>query len=42
MNSLFTKDSVKKILDRHIESEVPGLQYIVVNAWETLFEYAGG
>ena len=42
MNGPFTKDSVKKVLDRYVESEVPGLQYIVVNAWENLFEYAGG
>jgi len=36
------KDNVTNLLDRYAGSQVPGLQYIVVNAYGTLFEYAGG
>jgi CubicO group peptidase (beta-lactamase class C family) len=42
MNRPVTKDNVTKVLDRYVESKVPGLQYLVVNACGTLFEYAGG
>ncbi len=36
------KDNVKDILDQYAVSQVPGLQYAVVDAGGTLFEYAGG
>jgi CubicO group peptidase (beta-lactamase class C family) len=42
MNKPVTKDNVTNLLDRYAGSQVPGLQYIVVNAYGTLFEYAGG
>lgn len=42
MDRPVTKDNVTAVLDRHAWSEVPGLQYIVVDADGTLFEYAGG
>jgi D-alanyl-D-alanine carboxypeptidase len=37
-----TKDTLKTILDQQAGSRVPGLQYIVVDADQTLFDYAGG
>lgn len=37
-----TKDSAAKAMDKYVRSEIPGLQYIVVAADDTLFEYAGG
>jgi CubicO group peptidase (beta-lactamase class C family) len=42
MNRPVTKDNLANLLDRHAGSRVPGLQYIVVNAYGTLFKYAGG
>jgi D-alanyl-D-alanine carboxypeptidase len=42
MNRPVTEDNVTKVLDRYVGSQVPGMQYIVVNACGTLFEYAGG
>lgn len=35
-------DSMRDRLDQWTRSHVPGLQYVVVDAKETLFEYAGG
>ena len=37
-----TKDQMTSAIDRYVRSAVPGLQYVVVVADETLFEYAGG
>ena len=37
-----SKDKVTNFLDHYAGSQVPGLQYILVNADESLFEYAGG
>jgi len=37
-----TKGNVADVLDQYAGSQVPGLQYIVVDADGTLFEYAGG
>ena len=42
MDRPVTKDNVTDVLDRYAGSQVPGLQYIVVDAAGTLFEYAGG
>ena len=42
MDRPVTKDNVTNVLDRYAGSQVPGLQYIVVDADGTLFEYAGG
>ncbi|WP_296447886.1 alpha/beta fold hydrolase [Rhodoferax sp. UBA5149] len=36
------KGKVTDVLDQYAGSQVPGLQYLVVDADETLFEYAGG
>lgn len=37
-----SKDKVTNLLDHYAGSKVPGLQYIIVDAVESLFEYAGG
>jgi D-alanyl-D-alanine carboxypeptidase len=37
-----TKNSLIEVLDQYAGSLVPGLQYIVVDASGTVFEYAGG
>ncbi len=42
MDRSVAKDDVKAVLDRFAGSRVPGLQYIVVDATQNLFEYAGG
>ena len=42
MDKLATQDEVTATLERYAGSRVPGLQYIVVDADGTLFEYAGG
>lgn len=42
MDKPVTKDDVTDVLDRYAGSQVPGLQYIVVDTDGTLFEYAGG
>ena len=42
MDKPVTKDNVPDVLNQYVASQVPGLQYIVVNAKGTLFEYAGG
>ena len=33
---------VKDFLDRYSRSEVPGIQYVVVNANELIFQFSGG
>lgn len=38
----FAKDNATSQLNQYVLSEVPGLQYMVVTANRTLFEYAGG
>jgi D-alanyl-D-alanine carboxypeptidase len=42
MDRSVTKDNLADKIDRSARSQVPGLQYIVVAADETLCEYAGG
>jgi D-alanyl-D-alanine carboxypeptidase len=42
MDKPVTTDNLIDMLDRATRSQVPGLQYIVVNDKEVLFEYAGG
>jgi CubicO group peptidase (beta-lactamase class C family) len=42
MDILETKDNLTKKIDQYAGSKVPGLQYIVLDANETLFAYAGG
>jgi D-alanyl-D-alanine carboxypeptidase len=42
MDRPVTNDNVTDVLDRYAGSQVPGLQYIVVDDDGTLFEYAGG
>ena len=42
MDRPITKDNLIDILDRYSGSQVPGLQYVVVDTQGTLFEYAGG
>ncbi len=42
MNRELANDHVRKQLDDYTGSHVPGLQYVVVNARQTLYEYAGG
>jgi D-alanyl-D-alanine carboxypeptidase len=42
MDKAVSKDQLTGFLDRHVGSKVPGLQYIVVDAAATRFEYAGG
>lgn len=42
MANPITKGNVTDVLDKNAGSQVPGLQYAVVNADGTLFEYAGG
>ncbi len=37
-----TKENLKQYLDSYTNSNVPGLQYMVVDANGTLFEYSGG
>lgn len=37
-----TKENLKQYLDTYTASNVPGLQYLVVDANRTLFEYSGG
>jgi D-alanyl-D-alanine carboxypeptidase len=37
-----SKDNLTGLLDRYAGSKVPGLQYVIVDAVESLFEYAGG
>lgn len=42
MNKPVTKETAVGILKSYAGSRVPGVQYIVADADETLFEYAGG
>lgn len=42
MTTMLTQNRLSGFLDRYVGSQVPGLQYIVVEAETTLFEYAGG
>ncbi len=42
MDKPVIKDKMTHVLDQYAGSQVPGLQYIVVEAAGTLFEYAGG
>jgi D-alanyl-D-alanine carboxypeptidase len=42
MDRRSTQLHVTQVLNQHAGSQVPGLQYVVVNTNETLFEYAGG
>lgn len=42
MSQSVTKNNLKDVLDSYVDSSTPGLQYIVVDANETLFAYAGG
>ena len=42
MTKPITKNNVTHILDQYTGSQTPGLQYVVVEAGGTLFEYAGG
>jgi len=37
-----TKENLKQYLDSYTSSNVPGLQYMVVDANDTLFQYSGG
>jgi D-alanyl-D-alanine carboxypeptidase len=42
IGDILPKDSTTNGLNQYVRSAVPGLQYIVVSANRTLFEYAGG
>lgn len=42
MTKPITKNNVTHVLDQYTGSQTPGLQYVVVDAGGTLFEYAGG
>jgi D-alanyl-D-alanine carboxypeptidase len=42
MSQSVTKDNLQEVLSGYVGSSVPGLQYIVVDANETRFAYAGG
>lgn len=42
MDKAKTNSSLTKQLDQYAGSKVPGLQYLVIDSQETLFEYAGG
>jgi CubicO group peptidase (beta-lactamase class C family) len=42
MKPALDQSNIRLVLDEYAGKEVPGLQYIVLNTNETLFEYAGG
>ncbi len=42
MTAMLTRNRLSGFLDRYAGSQVPGLQYIVVGAETSFFEYAGG
>lgn len=42
MDNLVDKSQLESVLKRYLRWQTPGLQYVVVDANQTLFEYAGG